>query len=52
MTVGRLGSIEVPIAFTEYISSDIAIIGRQGFFENFEIVFREWERKLIIRSKT
>ncbi len=52
MTVGRLESIEVPIAFTEYISSDIAIIGRQGFFENFEIVFREWERKLIIRSKT
>ncbi|RLG88573.1 MAG: hypothetical protein DRO18_01165 [Thermoprotei archaeon] len=45
-------SITIPIAFTEYIASDIAILGRQGFFETFEITFREWEKKLIIRSKT
>ena len=49
VTIGELGSIMMPIAFTEYIASDIAVLGRQGFFEAFEITFREWEKKLIIK---
>ncbi len=51
ISVDELGSTTIPIAFTEYIASDIAILGRQGFFETFEITFREWERKLIIRLR-
>ena len=51
ITVEGLGSIVIPIAFTEYIASDIAILGRQGFFEALEITFREWEKKLIIRPR-
>ena len=50
ISIEELGSIVIPIAFTEYITSDIAILGRQGFFETFEITFREWERKLIIKK--
>ena len=42
----------IPIAFTEYIASDVTILGRQGFFESFEITFREWERKLIVRARS
>ena len=52
VTIGELGSITIPIAFTEYIASDIAILGRQDFFEAFEITFREWEKKLIIKPRT
>jgi len=52
VTVEDLGSIKIPIAFTEYIASDLAILGRQGFFESFEITFREWERKLVIKPRT
>ena len=33
------------------MTSDIAILGRQGFFEAYEITFREWENKLIIRPR-
>ncbi|RLG83096.1 MAG: hypothetical protein DRO40_05680 [Thermoprotei archaeon] len=51
ISIEELGSIIIPIAFTEYITSDIAILGRQGFFETFEITFREWERKLIMRLR-
>lgn len=51
ISLEELGSITIPVAFTEYIASDIAILGRQGFFEAFEIIFREWEKKLIIRSR-
>ena len=51
VTIEGLGGIHIPIAFTEYIVSDLAILGRQGFFEAFEITFREWEKKLIIKSK-
>ncbi len=50
-SIEGLGNINIPIAFTEYITSDIAILGRQGFFEAFEITFREWEKKLIIRRR-
>ena len=39
----------IPIVFTEYISSDLAILGRKGFFEKFEIVFREWKRELKLK---
>ncbi len=52
ITIEELGSISMPIAFTEYIASDIAILGRQGFFEAFEVTFREWEKKLIIKPRT
>ena len=52
ITIEELKSMTIPIAFTEYIASDIAILGRQGFFEAFEITFREWEKKLIIRPRT
>lgn len=51
ISVEELGGLTIPAAFTEYMASDIAILGRQGFFEAFEIVFREWEKKLIIRQK-
>ncbi len=47
-----LGELKIPVAFTEYISSDLAILGRQGFFENFEVIFKEWERKLELRIKS
>jgi len=47
-----LGKLKVPVAFTEYITSDLAILGRQGFFEQFEIVFREWRRELELRPRT
>ena len=52
ISVEELGSTTIPIAFTEYIASDVAILGRQGFFESFEITFREWERKLIVRARS
>jgi len=39
----------IPIVFTEHISSDLAILGRKGFFEKFEIVFREWRKELELR---
>ena len=37
---GLRGS-NIPVAFTEHISSDLAILGRKGFFECFEVTFRE-----------
>ena len=52
ISIEGLGSIMIPIAFTEYITSDIAILGRQGFFEAFEITFREWEKKLTIKPRS
>ena len=51
VSIEELGSIYMPMAFTERIVSDLAILGRQGFFEAFEITFREWEKKLIIKPK-
>ncbi len=51
LEVEGLGRLKVPIAFTEYIPSDLAILGRQGFFENFEIIFREWRRELELRPR-
>ncbi len=52
LEIEGLGKLKVPIAFTEYISSDLAILGRQGFFEHFEIVFREWRRELELRPRS
>lgn len=52
LEIESLGRLKVPIAFTEYISSDLAILGRQGFFEYFEIVFREWRRELELRPRS
>jgi len=51
MSIEELGSITIPMTFTEYITSDIALLGRQGFFEAYEITFREREKKLIIRPR-
>ena len=51
ISVEELGSFTIPIAFTEYIASDIAILDRQGFFEMLEVSFREWERKLIMKLR-
>ena len=51
IAIEELGSITIPVAFTEYTTSDIAILGRQGSFEAYEITFREWEKKLIIRPR-
>ena len=51
ISIEELGNITIPIAFTEYITSDIAVLGRQGFFEAYEITFKEWEKKLIIRLR-
>jgi len=52
LEIEGLGKLEVPVAFTEYISSDLAILGRQGFFDHFEIVFREWRRELELRPRS
>lgn len=52
MEIEGLGKLKMPVAFTEYISSDLAILGRQGFFEHFEIVFREWRRELELRPRS
>ena len=52
ISIEGLGSITIPIAFSEYIAADIAVLGRQGFFEAFEITFREWEKKLVIKPRT
>ncbi|MCE4600213.1 MAG: aspartyl protease family protein [Desulfurococcales archaeon] len=49
--VEGLRDLYIPIAFTEHIVSDLAILGRRGFFEAFEITFREWEKKLVIKPK-
>jgi len=51
ISVEELGSFTIPIAFTEYSASDIAILDRQGFFEMLEVSFREWERKLIMKLR-
>ncbi|MCS7365468.1 MAG: retropepsin-like domain-containing protein [archaeon GB-1867-035] len=47
--IEELGELSIPVAFTEYISSDMAILGRQGFFEKFEVIFREWKKELEIK---
>jgi len=51
LEIEGLGKLKVPTAFTEYIPSDLAILGRQGFFEHFEIIFREWGKELELRIK-
>ncbi len=39
--------LRIPIVFIPYTPIELAVLGRQGFFEAFEITFREWEKKLI-----
>ena len=51
IVLDELGSTTIPIAFTEYMASGMAILGRQGFFEAHEITFREWEKKASNQSK-
>ena len=48
VSIEGLGEITAPIAFIDHIASDMALLARQGFFEAFEITFREWERKLVV----
>jgi len=43
--------LEIPIVFVPYTPIELAVLGRKGFFEAFEITFREWERKLIIKPR-
>ena len=43
--------LRIPIVFIPYTPIELAILGRKGFFETFEVTFREWEKKLIIKSR-
>ncbi|MEB3779066.1 MAG: retropepsin-like domain-containing protein [Desulfurococcales archaeon] len=43
--------LRIPIVFVPYTPIELAVLGRKGFFEAFEITFREWERKLIIKPR-
>jgi len=43
--------IQVPIVFVSYTPIELAVLGRKGFFEEFEITFREWEKKLILKPR-
>ncbi len=43
--------LKIPIVFVPYTPIELAVLGRKGFFEAFEITFREWERKLIIKPR-
>jgi len=51
VTLGKLGGARIPIAFTIYDFPEAVILGREGFFESFEITFREWERKVLLRKR-
>ncbi len=44
--------IQIPIVFVPYTPIELAVLGRKGFFEKFEITFREWEKKLIARPES
>ncbi len=50
-TIGGF-KIQIPIVFVPYTPIELAILGRKGFFENLEITFREWEKKLIVRPRS
>ncbi len=43
-------SAKIPVAFVEHMESSLPIIGRQGFFKHFEIVFRDQKHELELRS--
>ena len=43
--------LRIPAVFVPYMPIELAVLGRKGFFEAFEVTFREWERKLIIMSR-
>ena len=43
--------LSIPIVFIPYTPIELAVLGRKGFFEAFEITFREWEKKLIIKPR-
>lgn len=43
--------IKIPIVFISYTPIELAILGREGFFEAFEITFKEWEKKLILKPR-
>ena len=50
--VDGIGRLVIPIAFTEYVASDIAVLGRQGFFEALEITFRESSKEVVLSKVT
>ena len=43
--------LRIPVVFVPYTPIELAVLGRKGFFEAFEITFREWERKLIVKPR-
>ena len=43
--------LRIPVVFVPYMPIELAVLGRKGFFEAFEITFREWERRLIIKPR-
>ncbi|MCE4623550.1 MAG: retropepsin-like domain-containing protein [Caldisphaeraceae archaeon] len=45
-----IGRLMIPIAFTEYIASDIMILGREGFFESLKITFREKDKVVALEK--
>ncbi|GEM_PF-3773484 len=42
------GGSQLPIMILEENSGIPVILGRQGFFENFDITFKESQKKLIL----
>ncbi len=47
----RAFRLRIPVVFVSYMPIELAVLGRKGFFEAFEITFREWERKLIVEPR-
>ncbi len=47
----RAFRLRIPVVFVRYMPIELAVLGRKGFFEAFEITFREWERKLIVEPR-
>jgi len=48
MEVEGMGPLELPVAFTEYISADLCILGHEGFFEKHEVIFKEYVREMLL----
>ena len=38
----------LPVALTEYISADLCVLGRKGFFEKHEVIFKEYVREILL----
>ncbi len=44
--------LRIPITFIPYTPIELAVLGRKGFFEAFEITFKEWEKKLVVKPRS